>query len=408
MKELTLNFDEENKKMTAELSGRIDANNAITLDTELNDYFEKKAPESVVIDLKYLEYVSSAGLRVFLKLQKKCRNLRLINASADVYEIFSVTGFSEIMNIEKALRDISIDGLDIISQGMMGEIYRLTDSEIVKIYKDTIPEEEISESRKKTRSAFVAGIPTMIPFDMVRAGNRLGVVYEMLGGESLCDFMIGSEENMETGIEKLAEVYHQLGDTHMKAGVLADHKDVVKNRLKDLEGIFTESEIETLKELADVIPATDTLVHGDLHCGNIIIKDGEITLIDMDDVDLGHPIWDLSILTFLFDIFANSAPEKVVKKALHFSPEQCRHILRNFISDYFKTGDDADIDFIISTLGRLGMFRRVFLIPVQPEENRSNKADEIRRDLLSVIDQEKESLNKVLDMFKSVGEISTF
>ena len=57
----------------------------------------------MVIDLKDLEYTSSAGLRVFLKAQKlmmKKGSLKVINVKETVMDIFEITGFSDMLDIE--------------------------------------------------------------------------------------------------------------------------------------------------------------------------------------------------------------------------------------------------------------------------------------------------------------------
>ena len=60
-----------------------------------------------------LEYISSSGLRVLLRRQQQSdEKITILNASPEVYEIFSVTGFTKIMNVEKALRFVSIEGLE--------------------------------------------------------------------------------------------------------------------------------------------------------------------------------------------------------------------------------------------------------------------------------------------------------
>ncbi len=83
------------------LEGRLDTTTAPQLEAELSTAL------SGVIDLKFdlekLEYISSAGLRVLLSTQKtmnKQGKMVISNASAEVKEIFDVTGFSDILTIE--------------------------------------------------------------------------------------------------------------------------------------------------------------------------------------------------------------------------------------------------------------------------------------------------------------------
>ena len=84
-----------------EIVGRLDTTTAPALDKTLNENIEDNA--SLVLDLKGLEYISSAGLRVLLGAQKrigKMGSMKLINVAEAVMEVFEMTGFADILTIE--------------------------------------------------------------------------------------------------------------------------------------------------------------------------------------------------------------------------------------------------------------------------------------------------------------------
>lgn len=84
------------------MAGRLDATQC---DTALR--FLDGVAEPRVIDLARLEYVASAGLRVFLLTQKRLRStgasLRLINVRPQIHEIFRYAGFDRILDIAGAV-----------------------------------------------------------------------------------------------------------------------------------------------------------------------------------------------------------------------------------------------------------------------------------------------------------------
>ena len=83
--------------------GHVDSNNAKKFDAEVTEAVDASSPTSVIVDVQDLEYISSAGLRVLMKLMKRTRNsLKVINANPTVYEVFEITGFSELMDVSKA------------------------------------------------------------------------------------------------------------------------------------------------------------------------------------------------------------------------------------------------------------------------------------------------------------------
>ena len=123
--------------MTIFLKGRIDTNNALQTENELFSAVES-APEAVdqfILDSSELEYISSAGLRVLMKMRKNfSENIRVIGVSPEVYDIFDVTGFTEILKVEKRYREISVEGCEVIGTGFYGTVYRVDPETIVKVY----------------------------------------------------------------------------------------------------------------------------------------------------------------------------------------------------------------------------------------------------------------------------------
>ena len=98
---LNIEKKQDGKNLTVALTGRLDTVTAPELESELASALEDV--ENLVIDMKDLEYISSAGLRVLLTAQKIMRNrgsFIVCNVNEIVMEIFEVTGFSDILTIE--------------------------------------------------------------------------------------------------------------------------------------------------------------------------------------------------------------------------------------------------------------------------------------------------------------------
>ena len=98
---MTIERKTENDVVTLTLAGRLDTATAPELETEVDAC--AGGVKDLVLDLKDLEYTSSAGLRVILKAQKmmnKQGSMKLIHVNEDVMEVFDITGFLDILNIE--------------------------------------------------------------------------------------------------------------------------------------------------------------------------------------------------------------------------------------------------------------------------------------------------------------------
>ena len=83
------------------VEGRLDTTTAPTLDKTINDNINDT--KNLVLDLKELKYISSAGLRVLLGAQKKMNqigSMKVKNVCEEIMEVFEMTGFADILSIE--------------------------------------------------------------------------------------------------------------------------------------------------------------------------------------------------------------------------------------------------------------------------------------------------------------------
>jgi anti-sigma B factor antagonist len=98
---LNIKQEKDGEKLTVALEGRLDTTSAPQLDKELSTLGDDV--KELVFDIKYLDYVSSAGLRILLSMHKTMNargRMVLRGANENVMEVFEVTGFANILNIE--------------------------------------------------------------------------------------------------------------------------------------------------------------------------------------------------------------------------------------------------------------------------------------------------------------------
>ena len=98
---MTIEIKRNAEQTVIELAGRLDTTTAPALDKTVNE--DIADAKNLVLDLKGLEYISSAGLRVLLGAQKKMRNsgsMRLTGVCEEVMEVLEMTGFADILTIE--------------------------------------------------------------------------------------------------------------------------------------------------------------------------------------------------------------------------------------------------------------------------------------------------------------------
>lgn len=97
---MTINKISEGSKLTIVIEGRLDTNSSPKLEAELRQ--SVGGVTELVFDFSGVEYISSAGLRVLLAAQKVMNrqgSMRLVGVSAEVMEVFEITGFADILTI---------------------------------------------------------------------------------------------------------------------------------------------------------------------------------------------------------------------------------------------------------------------------------------------------------------------
>lgn len=98
---MNIELNKQNDLLTVTLKGRLDTNTSPALEDIITNL--DNDIKDLVINIKDLEYISSAGLRVLLAAQKKMNkigSMKVINVCDSIMEIFEITGFIDILVIE--------------------------------------------------------------------------------------------------------------------------------------------------------------------------------------------------------------------------------------------------------------------------------------------------------------------
>ena len=138
------------------LEDRIDALAAPGLDAAVSKACAAEPARTPVFDAEKLVYISSAGLRVLMKAAKAAgKKLRVPNVSKDVFDIFETTGFTSLLDVQEALREVSVEGCELIGSGSYGNVYRLDDETIAKFYMPTITLETVQQEKATAPKALL-------------------------------------------------------------------------------------------------------------------------------------------------------------------------------------------------------------------------------------------------------------
>lgn len=384
--------------------GRIDSENATAIENEIFSSVKTNAPKYIVIDAEKLEYISSAGLRVLLKLKKTVDNTQIVNASTEVYDIFDMTGFTEMINVRKALRSISVEGCRVLGEGAFGTTYKLNDDTIVKLYKKGVPFEDMLREKESAKAAFVSGVPTAIPFDTVKCGEQYGTVYELLNARTLGDVISDDNGHLDEYAKKAAKLLKLLASTHGDKGKFFSYAEVSHKNAdilnKSVEGdLFTAEELEAVHKFYDTVPERDTLIHGDFHTHNIFISDGELLLIDMADTSIGHPIFELGNMFLPFNYLSGQGDERCMR-SLGLSSRNAKDFFNKTVGYYLADMGADELSGLMELARIIGHLRMMYSalpsLSVLPADVKTKYLMGLKNDLKAMyLDRSEEMLSLV-------------
>ena len=374
----------DNGVLTIGLSGRVDASNASSVETEIAAACAVAAGMTIIIDMEKLEYISSAGLRILLRLRKTKTDLVVTNVSPEVYEILDMTGFTEMMTVKKAYRHLSVDGCEMIGKGANGAVYRYDAETIIKVYfnPDALP--EIQRERELARKALVLGINTAIPYDVVRIGENYGTVMELLDASALSELIKRDTEHLELPLKYFVDLLKQIHGTEVKPGDMPDMKQVALDWAM-FDQKYLPGEIGSkLYEMVAAVPEQNTMMHGDYHTNNIMVRNGEALLIDMDTLCMGHPIFELGSMFNAFVGFSELDHE-VTQKFLGFSHELSETFWRRALALYLGTEDETRLDEVENKAKIIGYMRLLRRTIRRSEKNREQLIAYYKERLVNLI-----------------------
>ena len=376
--------DEENK---IELSGRINSENAAEVEKNILQKITELKGKSFYFDAEKLEYISSAGLRSLLRILKQHEKIRIANVSTSIYEILETTGFTSLFDVEKSYRRISVEGCPEIGRGASGKIYSIDQDNVVKVYNNSNALEEIKREREKAKLALILGIPTAISYEIVRVGDSYGSVFELLSPVSFSHIIASEPGKIGWCVEESVRLLKQIHSTHVPEGKLPDARQRALSWAAKAKEVLDDSDYDRICELISSVPYEDRMLHGDYHSKNIMLHNGEVLIIDMESMRVGHPVFELAAMFDAYVGFSEADSEQVMRFQ-GFDRKTSIDFWERSLEAYLGTGDPAVLKSVTDKARVVGYVR---MLQYAKDKNRDF------RDREKCIDIWKKHLREVLD-----------
>lgn len=399
-----MKYELNDNKITLFLENRLDSYNSPQVQKEVDGILSENPAEKIIIDCTNLEYIASAGLRILLTVGKQYKNISIINVSREVYEVFDMTGFSKMYEVRKAMREISVEGCKEIGSGFSSNVYRYDRETVVKVFSPRITLERIYSETESAKKSFVAGIPTAIPYDVVRCGDCYGTVFELIDADTLSQNFMDHPERFDELMEKYVALLKKFHSTPAIEDGFPDIRDKYHTWAQGLKKYMDDSEIETILRLIDAVPYRATMIHVDCHSRNIMVQDGKLLFVDMADVSIGHPLFDIGAEYFHYMILRRTSLG--AKLIFGVEPEDSELPVRvwyDLVRRYFDGFDEKKLEETHKMLKYFGCLRCMIMVAKHAHISREDALELIdmqRKELFPHIEEAAELFSRADEFFK--------
>ncbi len=331
---MTLTPNRHEDRLTVALAGRLDHETAPALIHLLDRQLD--GVTDLVLDFDGLEQVSSVGLRVLLTAQTRMDaaqgSLAVRNVNPAIANVFEITGFSSILDYERRPRSLSVDGLKLIAKGVNGECYKVDEETVLKLYFDHIDESSAAREKRLAKRAFVAGVPTAISYEVVVCGNRRGVLYEMIKADSLSKYLERNVDRLEDVVDLYVGFCRRIHSITPGTGLFPDAIAIACGHVEACD-LFNAGQRSAILDRLHRSERRSTLIHWDLHPGNIMMQGDVPCLIDMGDMATGTPSFDLGPIRQILQFHAETG---LCEKIIGLDNGIARRVWPMFVARYFN------------------------------------------------------------------------
>lgn len=210
---------------------------------------------------------------------------------------------------------VFLENDQIIGYGATSTVYLLPDKTICKVFQPEFSIHDIQREYRMAESAYHLGIRVPKPSGIVQVQNRIGILSEFIDGECLSELLSKNPENYCTLFPEYLRNLCRFHETKANLGDFVSAKDLYLEKIRLLYETdwYSSKELKKMEQLVQSVPERDTLIYGDYHPKNILVKDDELFFVDLGDICLGHPIFDFAMIANTHHIIPSVNPSYAEK-----------------------------------------------------------------------------------------------
>jgi len=224
---------------------------------------------------------------------------------------------------------------ELIGAGRSGEVYAWGTCKVLKVFRDERDREHVEREFHNTRAVRQAGIPAPEAFEIIRHGDKLGIVYERAAGAQLERYLVENPWAVEEMARKFAALHL---DVHRRS-IPELPWQVSRYLLKIRESRALPFALQRRAMLAlCALPLDSVVCHGDFTPPNVIVAgNGEAMVIDWPNVTSGNPIACVAETALNLVRLRENCPRNFMEGAIRFRSAylaECERLRPSFAGDF--------------------------------------------------------------------------
>ena len=225
----------------------------------------------------------------------------------------------------------------VIGYGATSTVYLLPGGSVCKVFHPEFSAREIQRENRMAESAYRLGIRVPKPGGVVQAGDRIGILSEFIEGESLADILSKSPEHYGELFPGYLRELRRFHETKADPGDFVSAKELYLEKIRALYETdwYSPEELRKMERLVQSVPDRDTLIYGDYHPKNILVKNGELCFVDLGDICLGHPVFDFAMIANTHYIIPSVNPS-YAEKYFAVQPKLMLQLWSDLFHRYFS------------------------------------------------------------------------
>ena len=379
------------------LKGAIDSFNSKEFEEELLDFHSKNG--EVVLDASELEYMSSSGIRALIKLSRlQNNNLRIDNVNDTVFTIFYSAGLTEFFEVNRQIPEMTNENWDVAGVGASGTVYKINNDTAIKVYSEGIGFDYVNQERELARQAFICGVPTVIPDRNVKVDGKYATIFELVNSSTLGEMMTNHPDRFDELMDdyvKMMKELHAIEDKKEYFPNLQElwlkYEHMIREGLRDEDATFVVDTYKNSKR-------SRSLLHGDIHPGNVMISDGEMVLVDMACMSTGPDLLDVITVYRLSRYAEHVGLLAAAEESMGIKHEMFEKFWNAFAGRYFETDDPETLKEIERQLFNVTALDLMFSINTIPPENARNYYKIVGNKIMDeIINPNRELIRKIYE-----------